>query len=431
MALTGTGSSSNYVTGSLGGWRFTNQIADWPQNGAVTIFGWARLRATGTAERLFNITNGPTGAVRVSVQTSTAGAAQSVIATTITTSTAAGATMVTGEWTPLMATLYESGGTMFTELFQGSSTYTASRASAAANWTSVGIGAIRTTSVTSSSTNVDVAEVAVWYGRLGAAEFAELASGASPLSVAAPRLQRYYPLRGDLQDWGPVHEGATQTGAYDIAWTDHPPVALPSSPPLLIPLGGTNFAADVSPQAYTYQSGAVDVARGRLADVAAQTYTYAAGAVDIGRTIIADVAALAYSYTARAVDVTYQPAATGDTHDGFLRRSRRERAIEAARRRAEEERLTERNALRLSLEAAMGMAAEVVEEAPDEAAEAVRAAVEEAAAFVPTLGHVAPVLPLEATARALDKLQAAIDAAIRAKALADDDADVEILLRAL
>ena len=125
------------------------------------------------------------------------------------------------------------------------------------------------------------------------------------------------------------------------------------------------------------------------------------------------------------------PPPVGDTHDGFLRRSRRERAIEAARRKAEEERLTERNALRLSLEAAMGMAAEVVEDAPQEAAEAVEAAVAEAAVFVPALGRVAPALPLEATARALDKLQAAIESALRAKALADDDEDVELLLRAL
>ena len=51
-----------------------------------------------------------------------------------------------------------------------------------------------------------------------------------------------------------------------------------------------------------------------------------------------------------------------DTHDGMMRRSRRERRIEAMRAKAEAERLADAQGLRLALEAALGMAAEIVEE---------------------------------------------------------------------
>lgn len=120
-----------------------------------------------------------------------------------------------------------------------------------------------------------------------------------------------------------------------------------------------------------------------------------------------------------------------DTHDGFLRRSRRQRAADAARRRIEEEQLADRRALRLSLEAAMGMAAEVVEDAPEAAAEAVQEAVQEAQAVAPVLARAVDVAALDRARRAVEALQAAVEEAMRAKALADDDEEVEMLLRAL
>jgi hypothetical protein len=120
---------------------------------------------------------------------------------------------------------------------------------------------------------------------------------------------------------------------------------------------------------------------------------------------------------------------TGDTHDGYLRRSRRERALDAATRRAEEQWRIDRNAVRLALEAAMGMAAEVVEDAPAEAVAAVQEAVREARAVAPAPR--APVADLAPVSAALERLNAAIEAAARAKALADDDEEVLMLLRAL
>jgi hypothetical protein len=117
----------------------------------------------------------------------------------------------------------------------------------------------------------------------------------------------------------------------------------------------------------------------------------------------------------------------GDTHDGYLRRSRRQRALEAAERRREAERLADAQALRLELQAAMGMAADVVAEAPAQAVEAVQ----EAVAVVQAQPAPAAVVDFTAARAAIADLLATIEAAQRAKALADDDEDVEILLRAL
>jgi hypothetical protein len=117
-----------------------------------------------------------------------------------------------------------------------------------------------------------------------------------------------------------------------------------------------------------------------------------------------------------------------DTHDGYLRRSRRQRAVEAAQRRREAERLADAQALRLELEAALGMAADVVDDVPQPAVEAVQEAVAVVRALPPIT---APRVDFTAARAAIADLLAAIDAAMKAKALADDDEEVEMLLRAL
>lgn len=141
-----------------------------------------------------------------------------------------------------------------------------------------------------------------------------------------------------------------------------------------------------------------------------------------------DPSPVAYRYTTAPVTFTYEPAQTGDTHDGFIRRSRRQRAAEAAEQRRRVALAQEAVALRLELEAAMGMAAEVVEEAPAAAVEAVQTATKAARVAVPAV----PDLEGLAVARqAVAALLEAVEEARRAKALADDDEDVLMLLRAL
>lgn len=133
---------------------------------------------------------------------------------------------------------------------------------------------------------------------------------------------------------------------------------------------------------------------------------------------------------ATLLDAVVPPPVVADTHDAFKRRTRRERALEAAARRERDEWVSKRNALRLSLEAAMGMAAEVVEDAPPAAVEAVEAAqtvAQRVIRAVPTM----PVADLAAVQPILDRLQAAIEEAARMKALAEDDEEVLMLLRAL
>jgi hypothetical protein len=122
---------------------------------------------------------------------------------------------------------------------------------------------------------------------------------------------------------------------------------------------------------------------------------------------------------------------TGDTHEGFVRRTRRQRALDAAERKRRDDAVAEAMALRLSLEAAMGMAVEAVEEAPPEAAKALERATEAARPMPAVLARAPDYSALEAARVTVAALHQAIAEAARAKALADDDADVEILLRAL
>jgi hypothetical protein len=135
-----------------------------------------------------------------------------------------------------------------------------------------------------------------------------------------------------------------------------------------------------------------------------------------------------YRYTPATVALTYEPAQTGDTHDGMKRRSRRQRAMDAAEQRRRASLAEEALALRLSLEAAMGMAAEVAEEAPAEAAQAVQAAVRAARVAIPAAPDVAALADAR---KAVATLLEAVEEARRLKALAEDDEDVLMLLRAL
>ena len=88
----------------------------------------------------------------------------------------------------------------------------------------------------------------------------------------------------------------------------------------------------------------------------------AVGSVGIGGNIT--VALTGVSATGEVGDVTASGNVLIDTHDGMMRRSRRERRIEAMRAKAEAERLADAQGLRLALEAALGMAAEIVRKPP-------------------------------------------------------------------
>ena len=142
--------------------------------------------------------------------------------------------------------------------------------------------------------------------------------------------------------------------------------------------------------------------------------------------------------SSRAISTIYDaptpPPPPSATHDGWIKRSRRHRAIDAALRREDEERQADARALKLSLDAALGMAAEVVADAPEEAAEVVREAVAQGVAIAPLFTPIAPTFSpagLDDIRAAIATLHAAIDAANRARELAEDDEDVELLLRAL
>lgn len=162
------------------------------------------------------------------------------------------------------------------------------------------------------------------------------------------------------------------------------------------------------------------------------TRNYSFGAATFTRGFPLTAEGLRRRYSFGDATIAFSGQVLGDTHDGMRRRSRRERAMDAAAERAREEWLAERNGLRLALQAAMGMAEEVAEEAPPEAVEAVQEAVQAAQAVVPVLARPAvDAVALGEVRRLVAALQEAVAEAERLRALAGDDEEVLMLLRAL
>lgn len=114
----------------------------------------------------------------------------------------------------------------------------------------------------------------------------------------------------------------------------------------------------------------------------------------------------------------------GDTHDG-LRQSRRLRRIEALRRRADDERLADAQALRLALEAALGVAAELPPEEAPRVAEAVQRAPKPADVDWRRVAEDAE--QYARLSRAVSRLSALVQAEARRRA-DDDDDDAAFLL---
>ena len=72
-----------------------------------------------------------------------------------------------------------------------------------------------------------LAEVAVWNSVLSASDVGKLAQGMNPLRVGAHgSLMSYYPLRGDVKDYGPMRTGLYNLGTaqYPMNFIDHAPV---------------------------------------------------------------------------------------------------------------------------------------------------------------------------------------------------------------
>ena len=97
------------------------------------------------------------------------------------------------------------------------------------------------------SSTESLAEVAIWLGALGTTEIGQLFAGACPLTVCSSDLLCYFPLRFDLQDYGP--RGLSLTGAIP-SFIDHPPVAEFSQ---LIPQDA--FTPTITPQSAQITAG--------------------------------------------------------------------------------------------------------------------------------------------------------------------------------
>lgn len=211
---------------------------------------------------------------------------------------------------------------------------------------------------------------------------------------------------------------------YSDPWAGTARVRLPIGP-----ASGTDYPLSADGITREYSFGDATFTRGRTLTAEGLTRLYSFGdAVFPGsRSITAEGLSRLYSFG--DASITLGVPSTGDTHDGFKRRSRRERALDAAADRQRQEWISERNGLRLALEAAMGMAAEVVEDAPPVAVEAVQEAAQAARVVVPALS--APAMDLAPVRAALERLHAAVDEAARLRALAEDEEEVMMLLRAL
>lgn len=179
-------------------------------------------------------------------------------------------------------------------------------------------------------------------------------------------------------------------------------------------------------QSATFAQGAVSLAPS--APLFGQAVTFAAGSLGVGGA--AGLTGIQAAFAAGSLTPS-SDYASGDTHDGFKRRSRRERALAAAEQRRRDVMAEEAAALRLSLESAMGMAAEVVDDAPASEAATIQGVVREARAWAPRLTTTPDPHVLQAARDAVAALHEAMEAYKRARMLAEDDEDVLILLRAL
>ena len=115
----------------------------------------------------------------------------------------------------------------------------------------------------------------------------------------------------------------------------------------------------------------------------------------------------------------------GDTHDG-LKRSRRLRRIETLRQRAEAERLADAQALRLALEAALGVAAELPADDAPRVAEAVQRAPKPAEVDWRRVADDAE--QYARLSRLVSRLSAVVQAEAKRRADDDDDDDAAFLL---
>ena len=94
--------------------------------------------------------------------------------------------------------------------------------------------------------NTNIAEFCVWNGLLGAGDAQRLIAGANPMSVRRMGILQYYPLRVNLQDYGPSRISLTPAGSVATIFLDHPPV---QNMPLL---AGAVTKTTPSPSSYVY-----------------------------------------------------------------------------------------------------------------------------------------------------------------------------------
>ena len=135
-----------------------------------------------------------------------------------TTVTAASIT----SWTPV---LFSKSGQGSGTLYAGPGPATANRAPpvlGAQTLTDLYIGQEEHSTIDFMLPTQAIAECAIWSGPLGATEIGQLLAGECPLNVATSNILCYFPLKSDLQDYGPA--GLSFSGPSPV-FIDHPPVA--------------------------------------------------------------------------------------------------------------------------------------------------------------------------------------------------------------
>lgn len=383
MALTSNGSTARYPTRPIGPYARANAISGGNGTGLqVSLFCWARLRATPgaivqTLAAIGNTAESTFFQLRVESGFIAAGRYANVNATRVGIASSSSNVAAVDEWFPIAATLDCTQPAPAIRLFVKEATATGVVGSADTSTTTFdNIMLFRRPSSAATdeaASTTDVAEVALWPGLLTQAEFNMLASGVNPLAVRQGSHLAYFPLVGDMRDLSPVATWLRPVGAWTPLYRDHPPVQMPPRRRLFKP-SFPPITAEIT------------------------------GEIPITAEITANLSPF-------VVD-------GGDTHDG-LRRSRRERRLEALRQRADAEKLADAQALRLSLEAALGLAAEVAPAVAPRVAEAVDRAPKPADVDWRRVAEDAE--QYARLSRAVAKLSALVQA--EARRLADEDDD--------
>jgi hypothetical protein len=224
MALFGSGNSAKYFrTGSIGqpdglsASRRPIWVSVWTKGGVpaaaagLASFGNSSASGASAGSYLDQLTN------FYAWDRNSAGSFQQANATSSVSSTA---------WQHVFAYFTSSGQRIL--YYNGNSATDSNTLTGTQSFDSLVVGAITSASMAALNSTRLVGEVTFGVGAVGLTTITSLVNGANPLRVLPPwQILGYFPLRGDLNDYGPFKNALRPIGGATAVWGENAPVDQP------------------------------------------------------------------------------------------------------------------------------------------------------------------------------------------------------------